>query len=138
MSRNTNVLFLVITGAIVILTIFSFINAKFDVIGDIVTVFQGNVSNSDNNTTPDAPMFKKVEIVGDDYLVYFNTAKNASRYKCAYGPRKTAVKNSALVTFDGDNVICKIENNSNNYYVQIIAINNQKETPSEIRYIENN
>lgn len=131
MSRNTNSLFWVICGAIVILTIFGFLNNKYGIIGSIFQYEKREVNEADDGSIPESPVFIETVETSDKYIVYFNVSKNATRYRCIYGERQTGLKNSAIVEITGTKISCNIPKKDSKY-AQVIANNYDKETPSQI------
>lgn len=137
MSRNTNSLFWVICGAIVILTIFGLVNNKFNIVGEIMGGAKASVEKADNGTVPGAPEYIKFESKDGVYNVVFNETENATRYDCNYGPRKTALKNSAIVSIGEHKVTCLVPDSNGITYVQLNAINGESTTSSDIIKITN-
>lgn len=133
MSRNTNPLFWVVCGAIVILTIFAMINNRFNIIENVFSRNNNTVSTADNNATPEKPTYIGYKIENNTYYVTFKTSKNSTRYRCAYGPRSSAVKNSAIASPTSSEVVCSFPVKDNkDVYVQVFGQNTSKETGSDI------
>jgi hypothetical protein len=132
MARNTNSLFWVICGAIVVLTIFAFLNNRYNIIGTIFQYERTEVSEADDGSVPEAPTFIETVETDNKYIVYFNVSKNSTRYRCVYGERQTGLYNSAIVEVQGKKVSCNVPKKAESKYVQILGTNYDKETPSEI------
>lgn len=133
MGNNTNTLFLVICGAIVVLTIFTIINNNTGAIEAPIKDFQEEVTGADNGDIPGIPIFINSNKNESFYTVNFKTSENSTRYKCLYGPRRTAINSEAVMNITKQNVTCNIPfTGSDKLFVKVLGINGDNNTPSEI------
>lgn len=137
MARNTNALFLIICGAIIVLSIFIIVNGQIHLIESPFKNTQEQLNSSDNEDIPEQPVFSEYIQNETNFIAIFNTSGKTSRYSCLYGPRISAVKKTAVITLDSKFVRCDIPNlDASDKFVQLVSINGNNKTFSEIKKLE--
>lgn len=135
MSRNTNTLFWVICGAIVVLTIYLVIVAEVpNTIKNILDHNNKTVEVVDDGSTPTKSTVKSSESTNNSFAISYAPTKNTSRYRCDYGTEKGKMDNTGIVYIDKDKIVCKASHlkSATKYYVQLSSINNNIAIKSDI------
>lgn len=137
MYRNTNTVFLIICGGIIILAVYLIIATDAPrILSGIFSNNQETIEKTDDGMTPTKSSFIKIKKENDNTIIYFTKTNNTSRYKCIYGSEKGKMNNDAIVHIGRENIECKINKTINtDYYVQLISINNRIEIKSDIQKV---
>lgn len=92
----------------------------------------------DTTLKPETPIISDIKASSNSLALNFNKVINATSYKCIYGKDIDAMNNEGTIIDTLTGYQCFIDNleQGTNYYVQLIAINEELSSNSEIKNVK--
>ena len=135
MKRNTNAIFWIICGAILILTMYIAVETNFaEVLSKPFKDWRQTVDKADDNSVPEKPIFESKKQDGNNSIFYYKVSKNATRYECRAGTEKKDMRERGIVFIDKQKITCKFSSleDGTKYFIKAVANNGSENIESSI------